>query len=289
MRAVAQMGAQGRARVGRRVDLFRRRVGVADRDANAVRDQLGDVGRAVGEVRRHRDQPDQALARLLPAFELRGVGWPDLVTRVDAPGPVLLRQVRTLHMDERDRVPDERVVGPGPDDLTQAVEDVLLGGRHHGWHHGGDADREQRPRQRTDHLRPGGGVVGVEARVAVDLQVDQTGREPGRLVAGPVRAVQVDLRDHTVAHGDGEPAARRGVAAGEFEGGRLDGGGLEGVRRAHWRSPGRGRECMPGGCAARWPDTPHRSARGAYVGPRSPSPGRARRRRAGPRRAVAAR
>ena len=84
-------------------DLRRRRRGVADRRANARREQMLDERHRARHFRSERHERDPAVRGVLPAVEVVERRRRQVLSRMRTAGAVLGRQVRPLHVDAGDR------------------------------------------------------------------------------------------------------------------------------------------------------------------------------------------
>jgi hypothetical protein len=79
------MCVERRARIDRALDLFGRRMCVADRNMDALLDQCCDVRIGLAEVRRQRDHADVPTGRMLPPLKLCDGRWAHSVGRMGTP------------------------------------------------------------------------------------------------------------------------------------------------------------------------------------------------------------
>src|SRR5699024_7329127 len=173
VRAVAQVGAQGRPGVDGAAHLLGSRGAVAEGDAHAPggggRDVVGGAGPLGGEG----DDADETARGLLPATELADVGVAQMAGVMGPAGPVIGRQRGPFDMDPGDGVRQQGVAAAGRGDHRQHVSDLLLARGDHGGQICGHALGPQGMGQLGDGLDIDVVVVDVMTGVAVDLQIDQ--------------------------------------------------------------------------------------------------------------------
>jgi len=206
--AIAQMGRErGPGRHGV-LDLGSVRSRMADRHAHTGRNQVLDERERAGYLGGERHESDATLGGVLAAVEVVHRGAAHVLARVCPARPVLGCDVGPLHVDACDRR------------MTRAHERAGAGGE------GLERRRDQRGQEARDPGFPdrrhgaaqvagrGGRVAEVDAREAVDLQVDEA-RELQRARTGAGRRPRVRVaaaEPENRAGGRGareEPAARR--------------------------------------------------------------------------------
>ena len=215
---VVEVGDQGGPDVGRGVHLLLRGVAVPHRDADPRRDEAGDGVQGPRTLGRQRDVQQDA-ARAGVQESVHGVGG-----RVDeqvlAVGATAARgQERPLEVDP------EGPGGPGPGGETRLQDGEPPQGVSQLRQRRGDDRRDEARHpgagQGAGHLRPllVVGVGEVHAEAAVDLGVDEPGRQDAvgqRDLGGSGRPPGPDPGDAVTLHLD--PARSQVVGSGEHAG-----------------------------------------------------------------------
>ena len=192
--AVAEMRAERSASIDGGADLGRVGGGVTEGDDDASGDCAADeLGRA-GIFRRKRYDPNLASGGGLKLLELVPIGRAAMLGRVSAAWTIDVRDVGAFQVDAGDCVRDVRKAAAGVGDRGQAVRE----GREAGSGHRGAILRD------TERALGGGDLGDFFARqferaeflpaVAVGLDVEEAGGEPGRLFVAGRLIGQFDAR-----------------------------------------------------------------------------------------------
>ena len=135
--------------------------------------------------------PDAAAGGVLPAMELVEIGRPDPLARMRAARAVFGRNVRAFHVEALDGVAFRKRLA-GRRQIAQARGHGVGRSGDHGGVEARDAGGELRAQRARDLFVRGRRVVVVDAGEAIDLQIDEAGREPQ--VAGVVARLHRENR-----------------------------------------------------------------------------------------------
>jgi hypothetical protein len=153
---------------------------VADGDDHALAPQRLDVGGRSGPFRRQGHQAHEAAGGFLPAVELVKIGRPDPGRRVRAARSVFGGEVRSFDVEAlHGGAFREGFAGVGQ--VAQRTGHLFGRAGDDGRQAPGDSGGEHGAQAAGEVLVGSGGIVVVDAREAVHLEVDEAGREEGKI------------------------------------------------------------------------------------------------------------
>jgi hypothetical protein len=194
MRPVAEMRGERCAGIHGGGNLPSRGASMSDRCGDTgIRDRADVAGR-FRPVRRKRDEPDVAVRRVLPAMEFGNIRRTHPAPRMRSARAIFGFDVRAFHVKPGDGTPPRQFPLCLPQ-VSQALQHVVGTAGNHGGQAARDAGSENGVERERDLSDRRAGVVEVQTRETVHLDVDEAGRKP-HLIFG--RRDRADLADQMV-------------------------------------------------------------------------------------------
>ena len=215
--SVAEVRRERRSGRDRIADLLGRRARVADGGDHTQFGDLLDIAKRSGPFGRERDQTHMAFGGVLPAEKLSEVGRADPFPGMRAARAVLGRNVRAFDVEGFHRLSFRKRLARGGE---------IAQGREHGVGRAGNHGREE-PRNAGGEDGADGpvnvvvrrrGRIEINAREAVDLEIDETGGEEDAVVGVvtiPGRQKRIDVLDRRIEF-DFDALARNRAASATF-------------------------------------------------------------------------
>jgi hypothetical protein len=214
LEAVAQVGAQPRAGQSGGVDGRRRGVVVAERNGDRVPGEHPDELGRTGPRGRKGDVENTAAGGPLKPLEVRHGRWADMVARVRTTRAIVGRDPRPFKVNARDSTSNFRVLHR----LGQHAAAVLhgvQGAGDQGRHPAGDAPVREQAGDGEHVVHSHFAALERKAARAIDLDVEEGGRQQGIVVAkvSRPRARRGHAGDAAIHDGDIHRCATLGQAA----------------------------------------------------------------------------
>lgn len=209
-KSIAEVGGQGGAGIDGGMNLGRRGVAVTDGQEHPLFRQNGNEFQGIVPVGRNRHHAHEVPGGSLPAIEFGEAGRTNMLPRVRSTGTIFAGDIRTLDMHKRDGMGRDRIDLARLGDRAQSGDDSLLRGGHDGGQISGDTGGDHLAGERDDDIRIYRAGIQIAAEIAVDLEIDEAGRQP-RVFPGWARRNGLN---QSVLDGDPQRFFTRRIASG---------------------------------------------------------------------------